>query len=259
MNEQERIDYELGHDTLVRDYQTNIFKKQSSQIFQMIVGEIEITEPEPLFVQNFVTVKMARGGKATTVAYPGAFVDPITKNIHGIYEGPIPGQMVIVGFENGNAHAPFVINKYPYQGAGNSVTESSYFTPLTINNRDATDVILGHFSGSYLSFNTGIFSGELPGSVTLNSVTTFQALALNGTGATLTMDSLFEIKNIVTDLKTEIHGLIDELSTLIDNIKAIVTTGGPTTQTISAGSQAVLTTDQVVLAARKISFATLLK
>lgn len=219
MDRQRKIAKNVGKDSHVRSYAGNMFQQQNSQTFQMLAGEIEFTEPEPLFRQNMVVVKPAKGGRITSVAYPGAFIDPITGNLHGTYEGPIPGQMVVVGFENGNANSPFVVNRYPYQGAGNTLTELKYINPLTASLFDSTDVIMGHFSGSYMSFNTGILSGELPGSVTLsvmtdynmysNTIITLSALshvALNG-------NTNFAVK--YTELKTAFDLLKSELNTFI--------------------------------------------
>lgn len=187
-----------GKDTFVRNSQSNIFKDQASSTFQMVAGEIQITEPEPLFKQNMVTVALGRGGNITSVAYPGAFIDPITQSLHGTYEGPIPGQMVMVGYENGNANSPFVVNRYPYQGKGNTLFEGAYFQPLTKNLIDSTDVLIGHFSGSYMSFNTGILSGEVPGSVTIGAITGFKAIA----NTTILLDSLVtaEVSSLIVKL-----------------------------------------------------------
>jgi len=171
----------LGKDTHVRDFVDNAFLPGNSETMQMIAGEVLFPQPEPFYKQNMVTVRLARGGQVTNVAYPGAFIEPITGNIHGVYEGPIPGQMVMVGFENGNQHSPFVVNRYPYQGAGNSLTELSYVNPLSAIGFHAFDVVIGHFLGSYLSFNTGILpSTAFPGSVTLNAMTNLEIMAFAG-------------------------------------------------------------------------------
>jgi hypothetical protein len=198
MTRQVRISRNLGRDTFVRSYQGNGFKQQGSKTYQTVGGEILISQPEPLFRQTVVTVGLARGGKITSVAYPGAFFDPITGNLHGSYEGPIPGQMVIVGFENGNAGAPYVVNRYPYQGKGNTLTEAKYINPVTRALFDSTDVITGHFSGSYLAFYTGILSGEIPGSVKINAMTDFNAKAK----ANILLDALLsaEVKSIAVKL-----------------------------------------------------------
>ena len=216
----------IGRDSHVRSYQGNIFKPQSSQSFQMLAGEISITEPEPLFRQNMVTVAFGRGGEATSVAYPGAFIDPTTGNLHGTYEGPIAGQMVMVGFENGNKSAPFVVNRYPYQGKGNTLVESKYINPLTNASFDATDVIMGHFSGSYLSFNSGVLSGKLPGSVTFKVATDFEMIEATN----ITMDSSVKTtfnSDIITfagSTQIELNGnsnfaiLYNEMKTAFDKI-----------------------------------------
>lgn len=203
INVQTQLDYNTGNDTHVRNNTGNIFNPQSSETFQMLVGEVKITEPEPLFRQNMVTVGLARGGDITSVSYPGAFIEPISGNIHGTYEGPIPGQMVVVGFENGNVNTPFVVNRYPYQGVGNTLTESAYINPLTKALFDSTDVITGHFSGSYMSFNTGIISGKLPGSVTINAITDFEAISTTN----ILLDSLVsaEVKSTITTLTGSTH------------------------------------------------------
>lgn len=256
---QTKINNNIGRDTHTRNSNSNFFKQQASMTFQMLAGEIEITEPEPLFRQNMVTVSFARGGRATDVAYPGAFIDPITGNLHGSYEGPIPGQMVMVGFEDGNSNAPFVVNRFPYQGVGDTFAESSYITPLTRTGFDSTDVLIGHFSGSLLSFNTGILSGKLPGSVTLNAVTDFDVI----TNSAITLDSLLTMEltsTLITlsgstaielngntnfavkynELKTAFDLLRTELNNFITIFNAHIhpTPSGPSSPTATPGTPA---------------------
>jgi len=169
---QRKYNKNRGMDTHTRNADNNKFRSGSYDSLQMISGEISLTQPEPLFRQNMVTVKPSRGGSITSVAYPGAFFDPVSGNLHGAYEGPIPGQQVVVGFENGNQSTPFVVNRYPYQGRGNTLFEEKFTTPLTKNLFHSTDVLMGHFSGSYISLNTGVApSTKLPGSVTIKSIT----------------------------------------------------------------------------------------
>lgn len=232
MMRQRQIATNLGKDTHVRNGHDNMFKTQASHTFQMMVGEIAMTEPEPLFRQTMVNVALARGGNVTSVAYPGAFIDPITGNLHGTYEGPIPGQEVIVGFENGNVNAPFVVNRYPYQGIGDTFYEGMYINPLTKALYDSQDVIIGHFSGASLSFNTGILSGKLPGSVTLTAVTDFDLTS----GTSVLLDSIVstEIKSAVVTLTgstaVELNGNTDfsvrfsKLKEAFDELQNDVTT-----------------------------------
>lgn len=243
MRRQRKITHNIGMDTHVRDHSGNRFLQQSHSASQMLMGEVLLTQPEPLFSQNMVTVKMARGGTITSVAYPGAFIDPITGNLHGSYEGPIPGQMVMLGFENGNSNSPFVVNRYPYQGVGNTLVEEAYNTPLTKASFHASDVVTGHFSGSYLSFNTGVLpSTEIPGSVTLNAITDYNMIS----GGNVLFDALVsaEMKSAIVTLtgttQVELNGNTNfavkytELKTAFDQLKSDlnshvhtgVTTGG---------------------------------
>jgi hypothetical protein len=237
-----RLSKNLGADTHVRDHTLNKFQNQNHNTFGMIIGEVQAPEPEPLYRQNMVTVSLARGGKITSVAYPGAFAEPTTGNIHGVYEGPIPGQMVIIGFENGNQATPFVINKYPYQGKGNTALESGYITPLFKAGFHSTDVIMGHVSGAYISLNTGIApSVYLPGSITIKSMTGIDIIAsgktlinsdteieflttgpakVNGATVELNGNTNFAVK--YTELKTAFDLLKTELNSFITIFNAHV-------------------------------------
>ena len=113
---QRKLSRNIGKDTHVRSLESNMFQSQSTGTLKVITGEVFIPQPEPIFSQTAVSVNLTKGGTLTGVAYPGAFIEPITGNLHGVYEGPIPGQMVNVGFIEGNSAAPFVLNRYPYQG-----------------------------------------------------------------------------------------------------------------------------------------------
>ena len=265
INEQYKISPNFGNDTHVRDQHVNLFGQAASQSFQMLAGEVLFPQPEPLFKQNLVTVQLATGGQVSAVPWPGSFIDPITGNLHGTYEGPYPGQMVIIGFENGNSQSPFVVNRYPYQGVGNSYVEGSYITPLTTSGFTAQDVIMGHFSGSYLSFNT-LF--PLPGSVTLNATTDLKL----SSNTNILLDSLItaemssviskvtglthielngntnfaikylEMKTAFDTLRTELNTLITAYNTHIHVTTATIgasATPGILSPTVSTGTPAV--------------------
>jgi len=226
MKQQRIFNTSLGNDSHTRNFSENYFKRQTYEVFDMIVGEIEFSEPEPIFDQNMVTVKMSRGGKMTSVAYPGAFIDPITGNQHGLYEGPVPGQMVIVGFESGNRFAPFVVNRYPYQGVGNTVVEQKYIHPLTNAAFNPSDIILGHQSGSFLVFNTGLplTDNGIAGSIKLKAMTEFKMEALTlselkSPTITLTASTVLEL-NGNADFAVRYNSLktaFDQLKTDHDN------------------------------------------
>ena len=232
MNRQYVLSKNLGKDTHVRGANSDAFTPESSRTFQMISGEILIPEPEPFFNQNMVTIRTTDEGRMTSVLYPGAFIEPVSGNLHGSYDGPYPGQMVMVGFRNGNMNDPFVVNKYPYQGTGNTLVEAGYKLPLTKALYNPSDVMIGHFSGSFLSFNTGvpIVANGIPGSVKLKSVTDM----LLDAGTTFIADSLITAKissKIVTlegAVSVELNGNTNwavkytELKTAFDLLKTEV-------------------------------------
>ena len=127
---QRKVLKNLGKDTHVRTVSDDLFRPQSSFTNEILTGEITFNQPEPFFKQNMATVRLSKGGQITACPLPGAFIDPVTGNLHGSYEGPIPGQMVSVGFVNGNNSAPIILNKHPYQGIGNTLTELNYTNPM---------------------------------------------------------------------------------------------------------------------------------
>ena len=228
MKRQYKFDKNLGRDLHTRPAAKNLFQRQSARTFETVVGEVLAPQPEPLFRQTTVSVKLARGGMIKSVPYPGAFIEPLSGNVHGLYEGPIPGQMVTIGFANGNSASPYVVNRYPYQGTGNSFTELDYVNPLSRAGFHSFDVIMGHFSGSLLSFNTGILpSTKLPGSVTLKAMTD---LELNST-------LFIQIKNSVQSMKT----LIDSLFDLLDGF---ATTGSPTSHVTDPATKALIVAEK---------------
>lgn len=187
MINQFKIVKNIGRDSHVRDVSDNIWQEQSTRTTETMIGEVDATHPEPLFRQTTVTVKLARGGAIKNVPYPGAFIDPMSGNLHGTYEGPIQGQMVAVAFAHGNMSAPYVVNRYPYQGVGNTFYEQQYVNPLANAGFHPSDVMIGHYSGSYFSFNTGILpSTETPGSIKLKAMTEFNAEI----GSTMLLDAI---------------------------------------------------------------------
>jgi len=280
---QAKIAKNLGRDTHVRDHSVDIFRGPNHNTTQMIIGEVLIPEPEPIFRQNMVTVQLARGGNITDVAYPGAFIDPVTGNLHGSYEGPHPGQMVVVGFENGNVNTPFVVNRYPYQGVGNTLTEAKYISPLTRKGFHSSDVLMGHLSGSYLAFNTGILpSTQLPGSVSLHGVTDVNidsttnilldalvSAEVKGAVAKLTGTTSALVTAADVNMKSSLGGEVDvaalikvknsaqSMKTLIDALIDVVS--GLTTTNCAVGAPVALSPATIaLLAAEKAKWALLL-
>ena len=171
MNRQRKLSKVNGKDTHVRSQERDLFQRQSVKTFEIKTGEVFLNQIEPAFKQNAVSINLSKGGRIDGVPLPGAFIDPITGNLHGSYEGPIPGQMISVGFVDGNSAAPIILNRYPYQGKGNTALEPFYKLPMFKAGYDFSDVILGHFTGSKISLNTGIFSGKVPASISIEAFT----------------------------------------------------------------------------------------
>ena len=185
---QRKLAKNLGKDSHVRTVNENIFQKQSTKTFEIMTGEVFLNQPEPVFNQNAVTVSLSKGGQISGVPLPGAFIDPITGNLHGSYDGPISGQMVSLGFVGGNSSSPIILNKHPYQGKGNTLTEGSYLTPMFLSGYDPTDVLMGHFSGSVIGLYTGLnaIGGRLPGSIGIDAFTSLDVTA----NTTILLDAL---------------------------------------------------------------------
>lgn len=244
-------------DSHSRDYSANEFQQPSTQCHKLIQGEILITEPEPFFKQTVVTVRTAENEILSEVGYPNAFVDPITGNVHGMYEGPYPGQGVMVGFLNGNSHSPVVVNRYPYQGNKNTVLSPLYNTPMARSLYDATDIVIGHFTGSLLSFNTGLISGKLPGSVTLSattemdiSATTDMAISalisasVTATTTTINGDAELKLTGGIIQIKSTAQSMKDLIDGLFGVLVQLKTAGSPTTHVIDATTIALLNAEK---------------
>jgi hypothetical protein len=171
--QQRKISKNRGNDTHTRNVENNKFQTQSTESYEIMTGEVFFNFVEPAFRQNAVSVRLSQGGNISPVGIPGGFIDPITGNLHGNYEGLIPGQMVSVGFINGNSAAPVILNKYPYQGVGNTLTASAFITPMFLAGYDSSDTLMGHFSGSVIGLYTGLnpLGGRLPGSIGIDAFT----------------------------------------------------------------------------------------
>lgn len=75
---QRKLRSDIGKDTFVRSVGADMFGRQTTDTFDVMTGEVMV-QPEPFFRQNAVTVKLAKGGVITGVAYPGAFLDQVLK------------------------------------------------------------------------------------------------------------------------------------------------------------------------------------
>ena len=225
MNRQRKLSKVNGKDTHVRSQERDLFQRQSVKTFEIKTGEVFLNQIEPAFKQNAVSINLSKGGRIDGVPLPGAFIDPITGNLHGSYEGPIPGQMISVGFVDGNSASPIILNRYPYQGKGNTLTELSFITPMFLAGYDATDILLGHFTGSKIGLYTGLnaFGGHLPGSIGIDAFTECNITA----NTTILVDALVsaEVKSALTKLTGSVSTEISAPLVKIDGTATVEING----------------------------------
>lgn len=153
----------IGPDPSVRNAHAD--PDPNSFVTQIRMGTVLLPMPEPVFSANQVTVEMAHGGIFTNVGWPGPNVSvspsgirsPVSIGFHGLFEGPLPGQTVAVGFVEGQRQNPIVIEKYPYANTHNPVLQSAHVLPMTTKVHGPLDVGIGSFTGSYI-----MIRGTLP-------------------------------------------------------------------------------------------------
>lgn len=132
------------------------------------LGEVISVENEPDYPQTMIVARLSNGGVFQGVGWPGPnlLIGPTGKpdvsgGMHGLYEGPFPGQQILLGFPEGNGFNPIVIQKFPYNPNGNFKYKDTYQLPMTKKKHDSRDVILGHYSGSFISLRSGSDSGSI--------------------------------------------------------------------------------------------------
>lgn len=176
---------------------------------RLVQGHILAPQPEPIYQQTMVTVKLLNGGIINNVAYPGANMcaspagipSPVVMGIHGLWEAPLPGQHVVIGFVEGDANNAVVLNKYPYNPTPNPVLAPAFMLPLTKQSIGISDVVLGHCSGSYVALRGTL---PLPGSIEIEAVTTAKVKA--------------KISTTVQATKVELKDFIGLNAIIIDGI-----------------------------------------
>lgn len=198
---------------------------ENNSITRIVDGYIVAPQPEPLWEQGLVTVRLSRGGILGNVPYPGAHVSasvaglpsPQISMIHGLYEAPLPGQHVVLGFVEGNAQAPIVLNKYPYNPTPNPIFASAFFLPHTRLGIGITDVVLGHHTGSMIALRGTL---PLPGSIEIDATTTVGITSKAGvqvkTLATVTVEGIkVDISDNITGMnKISVSGVKIEITSM---------------------------------------------
>lgn len=252
-NEGEWIRKPLKHGT-----DSSLHDKYSSSNYKpvdnLLLGSISGTRLEPVFKENTVDINYLMGGFSYHVAWPGGQYNassagvqsPSSQQVHGLWEAPLPGQQVLVGFVDGSQGNPVVINKYPYNPSLDPIYAPAHTSPLIQKQHSPTDVILGHFSGSWIALRGTL---PLPGHIDISSVSTMKLFSqldaefnvadnakikMNATG-------LISIFNTAQSLKT----IMDDL---IDTISGLTTFGSPTNHALSPTVITQLTAIKVRLA-----------
>jgi len=188
--------------------------RKYNHVYQLSLGEVALPQPEPLFKQDMVTVNLVKGGMLTSVAWPGPNVVFPGAGIHGLWEPPLPGQQVLVGFVDGRASDPVVVQKYPYNPSQDPALEAAYFMPMTQQAHGIFDIVLGHITGSYMAFRTTL---PLPGAVEINSPTildvnstiqmnlkTIGTMSISATISTIIESALVTLQDLLGVMKIEL-------------------------------------------------------
>ncbi len=168
--------FNSGPDSALRTKQRNVNNSYVRGNYEIQIAEVYGTHPEPTMANTLVELAMSKGGHVKFVPWPGPNMACGTDGkksgsataIHGLYEGPTPGWQVAVAFIDGDMFNPCIIEKYPYQAKPSRDAKSAYMLPLTSKNHQTGDVVLGHYSGSYIAFRDRT---PLPGAVDLYTQT----------------------------------------------------------------------------------------
>lgn len=172
-HERSRQEIDIG-DSNLRNLQSNSHQSYNWRSLGIHIGAVLLPQPEPVFKQHRVTVSTLKGEIVTHVAWPGAQVNAnpaglpggVSIGIHGLWESPLPGQEVALGFIEGDVNNPIVLNKYPYNGTHRIDLEILHYLPLTKQLHGPTDVVLGHHTGSFVALRGTV---PLPAQIEIRS------------------------------------------------------------------------------------------
>jgi len=156
---------------------------------RLTMGSTLLVQPEPAYTANQAIVQLETGGNIMlNVPWPGPNVEANIVGlpfgpaigIHGLHDGPLPGQKVLCGFIDGNSQKPVIVNKYPYSHSWRIDNDFTHILPLTTKLHSAFDVVLGHFMGSYIAMRAIL----IPGSIEVSAMTVLNLIAKVGITAT---------------------------------------------------------------------------
>jgi hypothetical protein len=155
------------------------------------LGTVLIPQPEPVYKESSASVNLVTGGILTNVAWPGPQVDMnptgiipggVAIGIHGLWEAPLSGQQVLVGFVEGSSQNPIIIQKYSYNASTRLDLEPLHILPLTLKLIGPTDVILGQHVGSFIALRGTL---PLPGEIDIFALTVFTVTTLGAAFITI--------------------------------------------------------------------------
>ncbi len=235
-----------GPDSTLHGVRHNARAKYAN-IDRISLGTVFLPQPEPLYKQTSVSLNLVTGGLLTNVAWPGAQVNAnvtgvipggVALGIHGLWESPLPGQQVLVGYVDGSQGNPIIINKYPYNSMQRPDLEIMHFLPMTLKAIGPTDVVLGHHTGSFIALRGTL---PLPAQIDIFSFTalTLTAVALMTltctsamtiTAASITMTSaapltIFAVPGVIINAGTRPVAAMGDLTTTLLGPSPIVATG----------------------------------
>lgn len=156
--------------------------QKSAEAVRLLLAQVTDVQAEPEYKQHSVVVEFIRGGQLGFVGWPGPHVavdqngspSPSPAGIHGLFEAPLAGQQVLVGFVEGDTCSPVVVQKYGYNPSQDPAIETAYFLPMLSQAHGERDVVLGSFTGCYIALR-GTF--PLPGEIDISSPTTITMVA----------------------------------------------------------------------------------
>jgi len=216
--------------------------KSYSRTTNLKAGYVIKVKEEPLYKQSYVTIQLLDGGIIEDVPFPSpnvllnqtGMVTGQSKMIHGLYEPIMPGHYVVVGFLNGNANSPIILNRYQYKAIpiGGGPIDNLFVNPLTKLNFQTSDIILGHYTGSYMSIHSKL---PLPGHFQISSVSSIEIKSKLG----ITIKSQLEVsikgdksidlkagKTDATSSKISMDGIISKIEIQSTIIEIKPKTGG---------------------------------
>lgn len=192
-------------------------------VTELALARIVRPEPEPAYNNVTVRVEFEEGFEKGTVGWPGpnVCVGPSGQNdgssigIHGFYDGPLPGQEVLVGFVGGQANAPIVVQKYPHRIDKRPQFDKLHLNPLTTQFHQSDDVLMGGYSGSFVAVR-GKF--PLPGEVHVSSVSSVLVEAPGGIQMSSVSSVLIEAPSVSLDSASINLGLPAPEQAVLGNI-----------------------------------------